>query len=311
MLIKKYLIMPNTLIRDVSYLDDNSSASYTHSLIKYKHDFLLFKSECHFGNAISLFKSIRKKMYENYYGTEKHPENPFRNCKSPKEIFNLSRNIKFDLKMKLSRIGFILLRNGEISVQHKNASILQNNINIQAINKEFIKKHETSLIMNRSNSEENKFYKYDYFMSVEMYEGIISTNSYIQKGISIKALGDKKVYTYYGVFNPTRQDYLELFDEYIRENIRDLKQNSKNCADLGCGTGILSLILSQNGIPRIYALDKIENAILAAKNNSQSMGYFDNIRVINFDVTENYRISENKSINETQNKYISLLQSKE
>jgi methylase of polypeptide subunit release factors len=288
MLSKKYLTMTNTIIRDVEYINDNSSTNYINSLLKKKSDFFLFKPESHFGNTINLLKSLRKRMNEDYFGTDKKPENPFRNCKTPNEIFNLSRNIKFDSKMKLARIGYVLMKNGEVSIVHKDESILQNNPNLQEINRDFIKKHETMLINSPTFNEDNKFSRYDYFMSAEMLEGIISANNYIQKGITVTALGDKKVYSNYGVFNPTRQDYLNLFDLYIKENIRDLKLNTKNICELGCGTGVLSLIMSQYGLPRIFAIDNSDNSIVATKSNSQAFGYFDNIKAVKLDLVETY-----------------------
>ncbi len=121
-----------------------------------------------------------------------------------------------------------------------------------------------------------------------MFESIISINNYIQKGISINVLGDKKVYTNFGVFNPTRIDYLELFDAYIRDNIRELKLNVNNCIDLGCGTGVLSLLMSQYGLPRIFAVDVNENAIVSTRTNSQAFGYFENIRAVKLDIVEKY-----------------------
>jgi hypothetical protein len=299
---KKILEGPHNLLRDITYINDNSSTSHSHTVIKYKPDYLLIRPESHFGNSVTLLKSLRKKLYSNYYGSDKHPENPFKNCKTPNEIFNLARNIKFNIKMQLGRIGFVLLKNGEVSILHKETSILQNNINIQNINRQFIKRHEESII------QDEKFSKYDYFMSAEMFETIISVNNYIQKGIPISALGDKKIYTNYGVFNPTRSDYLEIFDNYLRDNIRDLKLNTKNCIDLGCGTGILSLLMSQYGLPRIFAVDNNENAILATRTNSQSFGFFENIRSIYLDIIEKYggnkKESKDSDVHTQSNEYI-------
>jgi tRNA1(Val) A37 N6-methylase TrmN6 len=288
MVMKKYVNQTTNIIRDVTYITDNTSASFAYSALKRKTDFFLFKPESHFGNNITLLKAIRKRLYEGYFGTEKNPENPFRNCKTPAEIFNLSRNIKFEIKMKLSRFGFVLLRNGEVNILHKEGSIIQNNVNIQKICKEFINNHEL-MIMNSPNAyEENKFNKYDYFLSAEMFEGIISANNYVQKGIGIPVLGDRKVYTSYGVFNPTRGDYLQLFDAYLRENIRDLKLRTNRCIDLGCGTGILSLIMSQFELPRIFAVDISDAAVTTTKSNAQALGYFDNIKAVKFDLVKHY-----------------------
>jgi tRNA/tmRNA/rRNA uracil-C5-methylase (TrmA/RlmC/RlmD family) len=283
--------MPNNIIRDVSYLNDNSSTSYSYSLLKNKPDYVIFRPESHFGNSVSLIKAIRKKLYSNFYGCEKDPKNPFKNCKLPSEIFNLSRNIKFNIKMQLGRLGFVLLKNGEVSIIHKDTSILQNNLTIQNINKDFIKLHEQSITI-----QDEKFSKYDYFLSAEMYETIISVNNYMQKGISINVLGNKKVYTNFGVFNPTRMDYLELFDSYIRDNLRSLKEKVYNCIDLGCGTGVLSLIMSQYGLPRIFAVDNNENAILSTRTNSQAFGYFENIRAVQLDIVENYKKAEKSAL---------------
>jgi len=139
-----------------------------------------------------------------------------------------------------------------------------------------------------------------------MYEGIISANNYIQKGITVAALNNRKVYTNFGVFNPTRQDYINLFDSYLRENIKDLRTQTKNCVDLGCGTGVLSLLLSQYSLPRIFALDNNENAILATKSNSQAFGYFDNIKAMSMDLVNSYYINNKQ---DTQGVTVSLTSS--
>jgi hypothetical protein len=39
------------------------------------------------------------------------------------------------------------------------------------------------LLQNESQNDEGKFSKYDYYISAEMLEGIISANNYIQKGL--------------------------------------------------------------------------------------------------------------------------------
>lgn len=300
LLTKKLLANPNTIIRDVSYIDDNISTNFAYTLLKNKPDFLLYRPENHFGNSVSLFKSLRKKLMQNYFGTEKQPENPFRNCTSPKEIFNLSRNIKFNIKMQLSRIGFVALRSGEVSITHRDASTLHNNIHIQTIVKDIIKSHEAAIA--QSGVQMDKFSRYDYFLSAETYEGIVSSNNYVQKGITVKALGDKQVFTNYGVFNPTREDYLGLFSNYLRENTKDIKHFVKNAIDIGCGTGILSLIMASHGIPRIFAVDSFDKSIEATTTNVQALGYVETIKPVQLDLVEEYsekaetQLFESKSV---------------
>ena len=291
---KKIIESSNIVIKDISYVNDNTSSNFAYSLLKTKPDYVLFRPEGHFGNALSLYKSIKKKINMKYFGNEKEPSNPFRKCKNAKDIFNLSRNIKFNMKMESSRLGLILLKNGEINIQYKEISTLQKNINIQAINKDFINEHEK--LVNSNNLQNDKFSKYDYFISMEMFEGIISANNYIQKGIIVSALGNRKVYSNYGVFNPTRQDYINLFDSYLKENINEIKKTTKNCIDLGCGTGILSFLLCNYGLDRIFAIDKNSKAIEATKLNSQSLGYHENIKELLFDLKENYYEEKSLSI---------------
>lgn len=295
---KKIIESSNVVFKDISYVNDNTSSNFAYSILKNKSDYILFRPEGHFGNALSLFKSLKKKINLKYFGDEKEPSNPFRKCNNAKDIFNLSRNIKFNMKMELSRFGLILLKNGEINIQYKEISTLQKNISIQAINKDFINNHEKEVLEN--NLQSDKFSRYDYFISMEMFEGIISANNYIQKGIVVSALGNRKVYSNYGVFNPTRQDYINLFDAYLKENIHEIKKNTKNCIDLGCGTGILSFLLCNYGLARIFSLDNNPKAIEATKLNSQSLGYHENIKELLFDLKENYY--EEKTKNEKKQK---------
>jgi hypothetical protein len=283
---KKVFENSNVVIKDISYVNDNTSSNFAFTILKNKPDYILFRPEGHFGNALSLYKSLKKKINNNYFGNEKEPSNPFKKCNNAKDIFNLSRNIKFNMKMELSRYGLILLKNGEINIQYKEVSTLQKNINIQAINKDFINEHER--LVKKNNLQNEKFSKYDYFMSMEMFEGIISANNYIQKGIIIAALANRKVYSNYGVFNPTRQDYINIFDSYLKENINEIKKTTKNCIDLGCGTGILSFLLCNYGLNRVFAVDNNPKAIEATKINSQSLGYHENIKEVLFDLQENY-----------------------
>lgn len=207
------------------------------------------------------------------------------------------------MKMDSSRFGLVLLRNGEVNIQYKEISTLQKNIHIQAINKDFINDHEN--LVTKYNQQNDKFLKYDYFISLEMFEGVISSNNYIQKGIVISALGNRKVYSNYGVFNPTRQDYINLFDNYLRDNINEIEKTTKNCIDLGCGTGILSFLLSNYGLRRVFAIDNNVKAIQATKMNAQSLGYHENIKDVLFDLKNHYY--EEKASSKTEDKNYNLI----
>jgi precorrin-6B methylase 2 len=61
-------------------------------------------------------------------------------------------------------------------------------------------------------------------------------------------------------------------------------------ADLGSGTGILPIVLSQNGgfSGKIYAFDRESNCIEATKMNTQIFGLSEKLKPIEIDLTELY-----------------------
>lgn len=75
----------------------------------------------------------------------------------------------------------------------------------------------------------------------------------------------------YGVYMPTSQEYLNLFSNYVSQVGFESK---KNLVDLGCGSGILPIILKENGKfkGKIHCLDSTENAVECAKMNMELYG---------------------------------------
>jgi len=273
------------VIFDIQNITDNTSTNFLYTKLKDEKFYCLFNPSSHFGNSILLYKSLKKKLFESYFGTTKKPLNPFKKCNTSKEIFHLTRNIKTSINSKLAKIGYVLYKNGEVNINHKDNSVLQNNLNMKLILTDFIKKQENNI--KDSILENDKFSKYDYFIHTKLYEGVISANSYIQKGIPIKVLGDKKIYPLYGVFLPTRQDYLELFDDFFKTNIK-YNKSIYNAIDLGCGTGILSFIIAQHGINRIFSVDNNNNCIISTTSNAQTLDVSDKVMPILFDIQQDY-----------------------
>jgi len=73
----------------------------------------------------------------------------------------------------------------------------------------------------------------------------------------------------YGVWSPTTQDYLNLFANYVQQKAAHFKRK-QTCVDLGCGTGVLPIVLSENGDyeGKIFSIDSLPNAIKATEINS-------------------------------------------
>jgi hypothetical protein len=286
MLAKSIMKSDTNVIHNVINIDNSSSANYIKMVLKTKHDYLFFVPKSNFGNAHQIYESSKEKILEQFYGTAKKPNNPFEKCKNPSEIFHLSQNIKTSINKMLSRIGFMLFKTGEVNILHKESSILRNNVNIQSVFKDLIDKYEEEYQDQSPVAE--KFSKHDFFVSCGLYEGIISSNSYITKGVEVPELGNRKVYPQYGVFNITRQDYISMFNRYLREHLVDFNFDSTNAIDLGCGTGILSFLLTQRGMKRVFAVDNMENAVLATQSNAQALGYHDKIKTVRLDIVQHY-----------------------
>jgi len=154
-----------------------------------------------------------------------------------------------------------------------------------SILKEIINKYESVLEENNVKKDKNlKFSKYDYFLSCDTLDGAISYLGLSQTGYTLKCLNDRKIFPLYGVFNPSRQDYLELFSNYMVKLMGSQPNLIKSAMDLGCGSGVLSFIMAQNGINKILAIDKEDNAVETCKMNAQALGYNSVISSIKYDI---------------------------
>lgn len=92
-------------------------------------------------------------------------------------------------------------------------------------------------------------------------QGLNSAWQWYQKGSYIPVL-NKKIYPWYATYFPTRFEHLELFNDYLKEY-----QGEKTTAiDVGVGSGVLSMQLSQNGFKSIIATDSNPNAIVGMGN---------------------------------------------
>src|SRR5690606_26417985 len=87
--------------------------------------------------------------------------------------------------------------------------------------------------------------------------GVIGAHEWRKKGIVLPLLPQPLI-PHYGVFPPTRHEYLDLV-------ARAALDNKNSALDLGTGTGVLSLVLAQRGIPQILATDVSERALACAR----------------------------------------------
>ena len=89
--------------------------------------------------------------------------------------------------------------------------------------------------------------------------GLIGAHEWHRKGVEIAALGER-IHPRYGVFAPTRAEYIEL--------VATAPLPSKELAfDIGTGTGVLAAVLARRGVAQVVATDMEPRALVCANEN--------------------------------------------
>lgn len=106
--------------------------------------------------------------------------------------------------------------------------------------------------------------------------GIVGAHEWRKKGIDIPAVGGR-IHPHYGVFAPTRADYVQLVDE-------EPLPTSKLAFDIGTGTGVLAAVLARRGVLKIVATDQDSRALTCARENLARLGFADRVDVMETDL---------------------------
>jgi methylase of polypeptide subunit release factors len=91
--------------------------------------------------------------------------------------------------------------------------------------------------------------------------GLLGAAEWRKKGLEVPGL-PKKLTPHYGVYLPTRTDYVELL-----RKLGDVK--GARCFDLGTGTGVLGLLLLQKGAASVVGTDVDPRAVACARENAK------------------------------------------
>lgn len=102
-----------------------------------------------------------------------------------------------------------------------------------------------------------------YVASLRCLTGLIGAHEWRKKGVEVKALG-ARIYPHYGVFAPTRGEYVELVS---RAPLPELVKTRSVAFDIGTGTGVLAAVLARRGIKQIIATDQNQRALACAREN--------------------------------------------
>ncbi len=103
-------------------------------------------------------------------------------------------------------------------------------------------------------------------------QGILSAYEWQRQGLMVATLGER-IHAQYGVFAPTRHEYLDLVDQVT------LPIGINSALDVGCGTGVIAAILAKRGIKRVVATDISPAALQCSQANVNRLGLNKQIEV--------------------------------
>jgi len=112
-------------------------------------------------------------------------------------------------------------------------------------------------------------------VSIKTLLGMIGAAEWRRRGLKVPGLTGT-LHPHYGVYSPTRTEYVELLAQ-----VKDVK--GKRALELGCGTGVLSFILLQNGASEVLATDVDPRAVACATENAKALGLAERFRAIETD----------------------------
>ena len=102
--------------------------------------------------------------------------------------------------------------------------------------------------------------------------GMLGAAEWYRKGLELPGL-EGRIHPYYGVFVPTRQEYIALL-------LAAPRPRGKRVFDVGTGTGVLSFLLLQRGASSVVATDIDPRSVACARENAERLGLADRFQVI-------------------------------
>ncbi|MGC4940847.1 methyltransferase [Kribbella sp. DT2] len=102
----------------------------------------------------------------------------------------------------------------------------------------------------------------DRLVALQELLGVIGAHQLRRRGVYVPAL-DARIHPHYGVFAPTRSEYVEL--------VADAPLNGRTAFDVGTGTGVLAAVLARRGLA-VTAADNNLRAVACARDNLARLG---------------------------------------
>jgi precorrin-6B methylase 2 len=116
--------------------------------------------------------------------------------------------------------------------------------------------------------------------SLRELQGLVGAHEWRVKGIEVPAAGGR-IHPHYGVFAPTRREYLGLVAE---APLGPTPLGSRRAFDLGTGTGVLAAILARRGVGHVVATEVDARALACARENVERLGLAGRVEVVRADL---------------------------
>lgn len=107
--------------------------------------------------------------------------------------------------------------------------------------------------------------------------GAIGAYEWRRNGVDVAVL-KAKIHPHYGVFAPTRSEYVELVAR------TPLPAGATTAFDIGTGTGVLAAVLARRGLASVVATDNHPSALVCAKDNLTRLRLQSKVSVVDADL---------------------------
>jgi methylase of polypeptide subunit release factors len=129
-------------------------------------------------------------------------------------------------------------------------------------------------ILNSAFGERNE----PYLIPLREVLGMIGAHEWYKKGVFIPQI-DNFIYPHYGVFAPTRREYLDLIDNATVPSSSN--KHGLIMLEIGVGTGVISaMMLLHQKVNKVIGTDINPNAIACAKDNLARLGLLEQVELV-------------------------------
>lgn len=108
-----------------------------------------------------------------------------------------------------------------------------------------------------------------YLLPLRDWLGMVGSWEWQRAGLALPQLGGARLHAHYGVFAPTRHEYLDLLH---KAPMPPALATHPLAVDVGTGTGVVAALLARRGVRELWATDTSPRAMACAAENLARLG---------------------------------------